>query len=312
MPTPDTTVAPPSPQTAEAINRPQTGASTLTPATPVSQATLTQQVNRAQGAKAPVPAGLVSKCADDILSPWMRLYLYGETDAWKTTTAAEAGSKDDVRIIATRGEDQLLPLRGSGYKYVICDNTAKFRYSCLYPEQIWPEWAGRANRILVIDDITAAKDLLLEDNETDDQGRERRDMRMVHREAKSDMGDLMRSMSAKQMHVIVVALAQIYTNDITREETITLDVPPAMNRMLTTDASFVFFLDRSKRMMLTTSKRETYRKKNDKGVEETFTRSVFAKHKLPKALEGKGIIKEYEPIGLADLWKRIQESKVGK
>lgn len=281
-----------------------------TPAAPISAATLQQQVNRASGTKAPVPAGLASKSTDDILSPWMRMYVYGETDAWKTTTAAEAGLPEDVRIIATRGEDQLLPLRGRGYKYVLCDNIAKFRYSMLYPEQLWPEWANRPNRIVVVDDISRAKDLLLEDNETDEQGRERRDMRMVHREAKADMGDLMRSLTSKPLHVIVVALAQIYTNDITREETITPDIPPAMNRMLTTDASFVFFLDRAKRMMLTTSRRETYRKKNDKGVEETFTRSVFAKHKLPKALEGKGIISEYEKMDLADLWLRIQTAKV--
>lgn len=294
---------------------------------PVSQATLQQQVNARQGATVSIPKGLVSKSTNDIVSPWLRCCLYGELDSWKTVTAAEFGSPDDVRIIFTRGEDQLRGLTGKDYKYVVCEDTRgadgklessavqKFRHAIMYPESLWPEWANRPNRVIVIDDLTKGKDLLLEDNETDENGRERRDMRMVHREAKTDMGDLMRSLMSKPLHVIMVAMAQIYKNDVSQEETVTPDIPPAMSRLLMADASFIFFLDRAKRMMLTTSKRETYRKKDDKGVEQTFTRSILARHKLPKHLEPNpaaqksGLLAEYEPISLAAIWTKIQSAK---
>lgn len=278
---------------------------------PVAAASLVAGVNKAQGAAIPPPKGLISKNTDDILMPWARICLYGELDSWKTVTAAHFGSPEDVRIVFTRGEDQLRGLTGEGYKYVEATNVQFLRYAMMYPEQIWPEWAGRENRTVVVDDITRGKEFLVDDNETDDQGRERKDARAIHKGAKDDMGELVSSLRRKNLHLILVAQAKIYTNNITREETISPDIPPAMSNMLMGDASFIFFLDRAKRMMLTTQKRETYKAKNEKNVEETFTRSVLARHKLPKALEGKGIINDYEPCDLKALWGKIQAAKVG-
>lgn len=284
------------------------------PATPVSAASLAQQVQQAQIKNAPpMPTGLISKSTKDIISPWMRGLIYGETNARKTSVTATFGSPEDVRVISTRGEDQLTPLRELGYTYVTADNAQKLRYSLMYPEIIWPDWAARPNRILSIDDLTMAKEILLQDNETDDKGNERKDNRAVHREAKADMGELMKGLFRRPMHVIAVAFAAIYDNKITREESITPDLPPGMSRMLTADFSFVFFIDKTKWMFVTNDRRETYRAKNDKGQEETHTRITFAKRKLPidpvTKKERLGILNDLEIMDLQDIWTRVQKGR---
>lgn len=281
------------------------------PAAPVSQATLQQQVNRAQAAKAPVPSGLVVSSTKTIISPWMRGCIYGETDSWKSTTAAQFGTPKDVRIILTREESQLLPLRDYGYQYAHCKNYARFQYAMLYPEQLFgADWAARANRVIIIDDVTRAKDMIVEANETNEEGKELRDNRMVHREAKADINQMVMSLQSKPLHVIFIALAKIYENKFTHKETVSPDLPPAMAAMLTADWDFVFYSDKERKLLLTGNRIETYIAKDEKGKPQSYTRSVFAKHKLPKGLEGKGVLNEYEKHDLAALWTRIQAAKV--
>lgn len=307
---PDTTVAPPSPQTAEAINRPQTGAATpATGTAPVSQASLTQQVNRAQAAKAPIPPGMgKGKSTLSLESIWMRAMIYGETNARKTTTAAKFGSVEDVRIILTRGEDQLIPLMGKDYKYEHCDTAQKLAYALMYPENLWPDWAARPNRILVIDDVTKAKDILLEKHEFNDKGNKQNNM-LVHRGALTDLSDYMKSLFAKPMHIIAVAFAKVYENDITHEENVSPDIPPAMMKMLTADFTFCFYIDKVKWMFRTNDYRETYRDTDEKMIEKTFTRVILAKHKVPEHLAGKGVINDLEPMDMAKIWAKIRGAK---
>ena len=282
---------------------------TVVASKPISMA---QQVNAAQAPQAKLPAGLESRSTDNILSPWARICLYGELDSWKTVTAAHFGSPEDVRIIFTRGEDQLRGLTGENYKYVTADNSVRFRAACLYPERIWPDWAMRPNRIVITDDLTRGSEFLIDDNETDKEGREIRDNRMVHKGAKDDMVSLMDSLRMKPLHLIMVAQARIWTNNISREETISPDLPPAMMKSLMNDTSFILFLDKAKRQMLTRQRVEIYTAKNDKGKEESFKRSIMARHKIPKALEGgdgkPGLLSEYEKIDLAAFWSKIQEA----
>lgn len=304
------------PQTAEAINRPQTGSTTLTPAVapkpaaPVSQATLQQQVNKAQAARAPVPAGLIVASTKTIISPWLRGCIYGETDSWKSTTAAKFGSPEDVRIILTREESQLLPLRDYGYQYAHCKNYSRFQYAMLYPEQLFgAEWAARSNRVVIVDDITRAKEFIVEANETNEEGKELRDNRMVHREAKADMSQMVMSLQSKPLHIVFIALAKIYENKFTHKETVSPDLPPAMLGMLTADWDFIFYSDKERKLLLTGNRVETYQAKNEKGKVESYTRTVFAKHKLPRDLEGKGVLQEYEKHDLQSLWARIQTAK---
>jgi hypothetical protein len=268
-----------------------------------------QTVNRVNAAKAPIPVGLVARNTKAILSPWMRGCIYGETDSWKSTTAAHFGSPEDVRILLTREESQLLPLRDDGYEYLQCKTYDKFRYAMLYPENIWPEWAQRENRVYVIDDVTAGKDIVLESNETDAEGKELRDNRMIHREAKADIGDMVRILQAKPMHIIFIALAKIYENKFTHRETVSPDLPPAMLNMMSADWDYVFYSDKEKKMLLTSNRVETYQAKDDKGKVQSYTRTIFAKNKLPMGLVGKGVLLEYERPDLQAIWKKIREAK---
>jgi hypothetical protein len=284
------------------------------PAKPSAPVSLAAQVNAAQAGKVTIPAGMgLGKSTENLESIWMRALIYGETNARKTTTAAEFGSPEDVRIILTRGEDQLLPLAGRPYKYEHCDNAMKFRFACMYPEKLWPEWAGRANRILVIDDVSKAKDYLLDDNEFDEKGRKQNNM-LVHREAKADMSGLTKSLFSKPMHVVMVAFASIYENPVTHEENVGPDVPPAISRMLTADFTFVLYIDKSKNMFRTNDFRETYEDTDEKMVKKTFTRIITAKHKIPKHLVGKGVVNDLEPLDLLKVWEKVRaasKTKVG-
>src|SRR5437763_816079 len=88
-----------------------TAVSTPKPSTaPIAQSTLTSQVAKANLAAAVLPPGMgLGKSTLNLESLWMRALLYGETNARKTTSAAFFGPPEDVRIIETRSEDQLIP-----------------------------------------------------------------------------------------------------------------------------------------------------------------------------------------------------------
>ena len=276
------------------------------PSAPVS---LASQVNAASAKTAPIPKGMgTGRSTMNLEQIWMRAMVYGETNARKTTVSAEFAGPEATRIILTRGEDQLLPLAGRDFKYELCDTTEKLRYAMLYPENLWPEWVNVPNRTLVIDDITKAKDMLLDSNEYSDKGTKQNNM-IVHRESKLEMAEMMKSVFAKPMHVIAIAFANIYENAITHEENVTPDLPPGMNRMLTADFSFVFFIDKAKQMFRTTDFRETYQDLDEKMQTKTFTRVILAKHKLPKQLEGKGVINDLEKMDLAEIWRKVTQGK---
>lgn len=268
-------------------------------------------VNKVQGATLPVPKGLKKFNTRDTAAKYFHAIVYGETDARKTTTAATFGDPAKVRIIMTRREEQLLPLQAQGYEAAKCEDAESFIYACMYPERLWPEWAALPDRVLVIDDITAAKDMLLDENSTNDEGKELKDNRKIHVGAKKDMQATMRSVLAKPQHVIVVALAKVYANDITNEETIGPDLPPAMLNMVTTDFEFVFYIKKGVYKLLTEEDRTAFQKKDDKGVLKGYVRKIFGKHKLPKALEGTGVIKKEEEMNLIAIWERVQKAIQG-
>lgn len=278
------------------------------PSTPISASSLAQQVNRAQGATTPIPAGLVSKNTKSITSPWLRALIYGETNARKTTTAALFDTPENVRIILNRGEDQLIPLRNLGYEYVHCDTMQKLKHAMMYPETLWPDWAKLPNRTLVIDDLSKSKEMMLDDHEFNERGTKNNNM-IVHREAKADMAELMKSLFNKPMHIIAIAFAKIYENSLTHEENVAPDLPPGILQMVTADFSFCFYIQKSSWMFVTNDKRETYRDVDEKMVMQNFTRVIMAKNKIPKDQVGKGVINDLEKMDLADIWKRIQGSK---
>lgn len=263
---------------------------------------LVQQVNTANISSR--PKGMTEPSnTRDILSPWLRLCIHGDIDAWKTTTAASFSAPADTRIILTRGEDQLIPVKDLAIPFQRCTNLAEFEFACLYPEKIWPEWAELPNRTLIIDDITRAKELALESNDSGQNNM------LVYREATRDISSIFRSIFSKPQHVIAIALTASYENDISHEENLTPDLPPSMRRMLMADFSFVFYIDKAKKAFLTSSTRQTWQGLDQQMKAKVCTRTIFARHKLPKSLEGKGIIKPEEPLDIAAIWKRIQEAK---
>lgn len=256
----------------------------------------------------PPPAGLVSKSTGDIVSPWMRAIIYGETNARKTTTAAAFGTPENTRIIANLGEDQLIPLKKKNYQYVMCDTFTKLNYAMLYPEKLWPDWALRDDRVLIIDDLTKAKEMAIDDNEFSDSGNKQNNM-IVHREAKGDVASWMKSLFARPLHLIGISTASIYENDLTHEENVTPDLPPGIRKLVTRDFSFCLYVDKAKWMFVTNDLRQTYMGVDEKMKAKSFTRVITAKRKLPVELEGKGIVNDLEPMDLRALWNKVLGAK---
>lgn len=272
--------------------------------TVITQVPAQAAVNKAVGALTPRPNGMApASTTSAIESPWLRLCIHGDIDSRKTSTAASFAAPEDTRIILTRGEDQLLPIRSLGIKYQMCKNLKEFQYAAMYPEQIWPEWAGLPNRTLIFDDITKAKELALDDN---DDGQNNM---LVYREATKDIGSIFKSVFSKPQHVIAIALTTSYENDISHEENLTPDLPPSMRRMLMADFSFVFYIDKTKKVFFTSEHRQTWQGMDEKMRAKVCTRIIFARHKLPKELEGKGIIAPEEPLDVAAIWKKVREAK---
>jgi len=261
------------------------------------------------------PQGITLFNTRELTSGYLHALLYGETDARKSTTAATFGTPETTRIILVRRPEQLIPLRELGYEVACVDNAEALKFTLLYPESLWPDWTEEKvkERVLVLDDFTRAKDMLLESNETrvDDKGnvKEVRDQRQVHKAAKDDLADVMQVVLKRPMHFIGTALAQIYDNKITHEENLSPDIPPGMQRMLTTEFEFVFFIDKKTWKFVTTQKLEAYTAINEKGYKESHNRYLFGKHKLPCQLEGTGLILQDEEMNLRLIWERVKRGK---
>lgn len=290
--------------TAEAARAPLTGAvSAPKPIAPTSPVPLSAQVNRAMAATAPVPKDFIVRSTKEITSPWFRGLIYGETNARKTTTAARFGTPENVRIIANRGEDQLIPLRDMGYRYALCDTMEKLRYAMTYPENLWPEWAGRDDRIVVIDDYTKAHEMIVEDNEYNDKGNLQNNM-LKYGGANKDMTGLTKSLFNKPMHIIGVAFASITENELTHEENVGPNLSKGMRQMLTAEFTFCFYIDKKAWMFVTDDKRESYQDHDEKMQLKTFNRVIFAKSKVPY-VEGRKPLNQMEPMDLRAVWNKV-------
>lgn len=280
---------------------------------PPPRTSLATQLNRDQGKTLKLPPGLEKFNTRSIKSPYFHAIIYGETDARKTSTAALFGSPDDVRIVLTRNKSQAIPLRDNGYEVAHCPDASTMRFALSYPEKVWPEWAERPNRTLILDDISKGKDLLLDENETitNDAGvtKEVRDMRQVHRGAKKDMAEILASILNKPMNFIAIASAQVYENQLTHEENITPELPPAMGRIVLTDFEFIFYINKRTWKFITGEKRDMYQERDDKGRMQTHMRYIFAKNKLPLSMIGKRVLLPEEPMDLRVIWEKVKAGR---
>jgi hypothetical protein len=284
-----------------------------TPATPPPAAvtpkpvTLAAAVNQAQARKLPVPPSLKKFNTKELTGGYLHACIYGETSARKSTTAATFGTPENVRIILTRRKEQLIPLREKGYEAALVEDEVALNYALMYPEQLWPEWAGLPDRTLVLDDGTEAVQMLLEGASVID-GKEVRDRRRSYTEAGDQLREAVKVTLAKPQHFIMTALAKVRENALTNEERIAPDLPPSMQNLLMTEMEFVFYI-KTRSWMFVTDREFQQIKETVEGREKIFVREIFAKHKLPVGLAGKGLITPLEKMDLADIWKRVKDGK---
>jgi hypothetical protein len=253
-------------------------------------ASLASAVNVSIGVGAQIPKGLkginTSKPASDAYD-YFHGMIYGETGARKTTTAAKMFGPENTLIVLCRQPEQLIPLRGMGYRVLHAENDDALVFALTYPEKAaatlldWPEWGTLRDRALVFDDVTEGINLLMERNATNDDGKERKDMRQVYKFAGSELKELFQSLRRKKLHLIIVALAKISTNPISNEERIAPNMPPSMVDFVTTDIEFVFYIDKSKWKFVTDNVYRAYKGTDEKGKEIVFRREITGKNKIP-------------------------------
>jgi hypothetical protein len=275
--------------------------------TPVpQQPSLAQRVNAANGAAARRPAGLTLGNTRELNKGFFRFVLYSETNARKTTTAAMFDSPEFVRIILTRRPEQLIPLMEAGYQYVHCEDAQSLLYALKYPEQVWPDWANMADpegrKTLIVDDITKGVSMLVESNAGS------KDRRQAYTGAMDDLDGAIVSLSRKPYNLGLIALAKVKENSLTNEEEISPDLPPSMKNYILAEFEGVFFINPKNWKLLTDRDRFAYVDVDPiTQKEKTFTRSVFAKVKVPvTALQS---VKKEEELNLGRLWKIVKAAK---
>ena len=274
------------------------------------------------------PAALSSRSqielfdASELTQSFFRCVLYAETSRRKSTTAALFGDPDDVRIVLLRRKEQMLPLRDLGYKRIAyCRTLAQAQEALSHPEKLWPEWADRPERVLILDDLTQLKDMLLDDSETfvDANGNERevKDARMVHKQAKDAMKDIVRGVLDKPMHFICVAMAATYPSQIDGNERIWPDLPPKMGNMIDTDFEFVLYIDEKFQLVVQETSMQ-FKYTDPKTQKEGMKlRTIFAKNKLPlqycRVGPGeKPLLGIKEPLDLRAFWAKVQTAEKGR
>lgn len=271
------------------------------------------------GIAAKPPKGFMGGTTDDLNANFLHCLLYGEVDSQKTTTAAMFGGPSRTLIILTRAPEQLIPLQGMGFRYARVENAAALGYALQFPEKAadsigWPEWKEMKDRVLVADDMTEGVNFIVEDNETNDEGKERKDGRQIYKGANGDLRGYMDSLKRKPMHLIMTALAKVDVSQVANEETVYPDLPKGARSILTADMEYVFFMKKSSKKMLTTSSFLSYTKKNEFGKDVPGRRDIFARNKLPRSLVGRTppVILSEEPMDLKLLWEKIQLAKGGR
>jgi hypothetical protein len=299
-------VAPPKPPIAPTA--------TMAPAQPTS---VFSQVSAANAGKSPLTAKLASRTRStfDIHSPWARILIHGEIDSWKTTTAAHFGTPEQTRIILTRGEDQLLPIINEGYQFVKVNDAAEFTEALTHCDHIWPDWAKLPEPVLVIDDITKAKDYIVTASKTyeaNGQIKEYKDNRKIFGVAIGEFDAMFSIANRKPIHIIMTALSKVMEGKISLEETVTPDLSQGIGNLVMSDYSFIFFLNKKKPFatrLLTqldseavTEFDETQRKS------VTYQRYYFARNKIPSELVGK-VMKLYEEADLRKIWEKVKNAR---
>jgi hypothetical protein len=242
-------------------------------------------------------------------SPFVEYFhcmVYGYTNSYKTTTAAMFGGPERTLIISTRDPEQIrIPLRGKGFKPIVLAHDPSSFYSCLEnPNKAadavgFPEWKDREDRVLMVDDWTEGASMLVDDNQTTDEGKEIKDGRRVYGEVKKDMRDLLNRLKSYRMHLVFTALAA------ETDWNIYPDMPKSVRNQIEAAFDYVFYMDSEfKKMKTKDGFSVPYPTKDQFGKDVTRLRKGFAKYKVPVDMVGK-LVKDDEPMDLQAFWQRI-------
>jgi hypothetical protein len=260
------------------------------------------------------PKNVVLGNTNDLGTRWFRTMIYSETDARKSVTAARFGSPEEVRIVLTRRKEQLTPLEDleqKGYQFAEVTDEAGLVACITHPEAGWtdPTWVKNPNRTLVIDDLTEGVYILLDSKEVIDGKQVKNRMRSYDAAGKV-LRKLIQSSFRAPQHIIMTATEKIKENPRTGNDRVIPELPPSMMSMVTTELEYVFYIRKGVWKFFTTTKYETYKDRNElTGLEEEFTREVFAKNKLPLKYKDAKILNPEEAMDLRAIWLKILGAK---
>ena len=310
---------------------------TLTPvvkATPAPpQKSVAAGVNAAVGMLVKPPAGVHRGTTRGLDSSFLHAMLYGPTDARKTTSAAAFAGPANTLFVLTRGKEQLLPISKDGYPFVQVSDGEGLMWALQNPEAAAKfvydapgltaeeranllAWEKSAERTLIVDDTTEGAQQIVDDNRTNDDGKELKDGRKIYGNANIDFREVLNSLKRKPMHTIFIGLSKIKDYGAENKETIMPNLPSGIHDLLVAELEFVFYCNPAKWKFLTARSSLQYTKLNEKGKPDTFTRDIFAKRKLPLELEllpvDKKPVKLEEEMNLRAIWERIKAAKEKK
>jgi len=317
--TPVTAQTPPN-KIAIGATPPQKIASNLPLARPATTPTkpVTTVAALAKNALGAAPKGIKDGNTADLDSSFLHAVLFSEYDGRKTTTAATFDDPEWVRIIGTRNEEQLTPVRKRGYTYAIAHDEAELVWLLENAEKKWPEWAGRPDpdkrRTLVLDDGTEGVQMLIEGNEIIN-GQVVKDARRTYRAAGTTLRDvLIRKTLRDPQNFIMTALARSDESPVTPSEQIYApDLPPAMLKMVMVGFEMVLYIDKAKWKFRTRDYKETFqveREIDNKKQIVPLRRTVCCK--IKPALEDAAEIKDLEDMTLQKLWCRVSGKRAPK
>lgn len=259
---------------------------------------------------AKLPKGFKSAGIDDALPVFFHCMIYGYTGSYKTVTAAQFGGPERTLIIGTRDIEQYkIPLEGKGFRpVVLAHDVETFKWAMQNPEAAadaagFPEWKNREDRVLVVDDWTEGTLMLVDDNETNDEGKEIKDGRKIYGAVNQDVRAILNSLKRKRMHVVFTAL----TND--DDWTIYPAMSKGTAKFIEAAFDYVFYMDKEFKRMKTEPFNVSYIAKDQYGKDVTRLRQGFAKNKVPRDLAGKLINKD-EPMDLNQLWQKVCDARV--
>jgi hypothetical protein len=273
----------------------------------IQQPTMHTALASAQSAR--IPAGFSGSSTKDVKQSWFHAIVYGETDRQKTRTSAKFRGPQHTFILLAVAPEQLASINGENYRYARLQSAIHVRWALTNPEAAadaagFPEWKSDPERCLVIDDLSECVQMLVEDNETDDNGRER-DGRKVYGDVNSEVRIIVNALKRRQMHLILIAGAKVATSGVANEETVRPDFPDGAYRILSKEMEHCFYLQENGKI-LTQRADLQFKKKDEKGKEVLGLRKIFAKNKPSEQASAKPVLAKEEPLDLGAVWEKIR------